>query len=184
AGEREAVLGWVIAEMLLVAAAAAAARGAAMLRALLGVRLGLAVNLDILRKAQTLELRPFQDPELYDQLTRARREATHRPLAVAGELLGLIGQLVTLLGFAALLLSYSPVAVALLLLAAVPAALAELGFSRRAYQLRHRRASDARMLGYLEYILASDEHAKEVMMLGLGPTLLERYRGVSEDIWQ
>jgi ATP-binding cassette subfamily B protein len=177
-------LSWVLVEMGLVAVMAAAQRGGGMLRALLGVRLGLSVNLEILRKAQTLELRHFQDPEFYDQLTRARREATHRPLSVAAELLGLLSALTTLLGFVALLLSFSVVAVALLLVAAIPAALAELRFSRVAFELRNRRATDARMLGYLEYVLASDEHAKEVMMLGLGPTLLSRYEHVSEDIWR
>jgi ATP-binding cassette subfamily B protein len=184
AGEVERALWWVVAELLLVASVAAAQRAASMLRSLLGVRLGLALNLEILRKAQTLELRHFQDPEFYDQLTRARREATHRPLAVAGELLGLLGALVTVLGFVALLLSFSKFAVLLLLLAALPAVLAELRFSRRVFELRNRRATDSRMLGYLEYVLASDEHAKEVMMLGLAPTLLSRYERVSEDIWK
>jgi len=177
-------LSWVVVELLLVVGLSMAQRGASMLRALLGVRLGLSVNLEILNKAQTLELRHFQDPEFYDQLTRARREATHRPLAVAGELLGLASAVVTMHGFVALLLSFSVGAVALLLIAAIPAALAELRFSRVACDLRNRRATDARMLGYLEYVLASDEHAKEVMMLGLGPTLLSRYQRVSEDIWR
>jgi ATP-binding cassette subfamily B protein len=184
AAEVERALWWVVAELVLVACVAAAQRGGSMLRSLLGVRLGLSLNLQILRKAQTLELQHFQDPEFYDQLTRARREATHRPLAVAGELLGLLGALVTVLGFAALLLSFSKLAVLLLLLAALPAVLAELRFSRRVFDLRNRRATDARMLGYLEYVLASDEHAKEVMMLDLAPTLLKRYENVSEDIWK
>jgi ATP-binding cassette, subfamily B, bacterial len=114
-----------------VAGLAAASRGASMLRALLGVRLGLSVNLAILRKAQTLELRHFQDPEFYDQLTRAPREATHRPLSIAGELLGLVSAIVTVLGLVALLLSFS--VVVLLLVAAIPAALAELRFSQKAF---------------------------------------------------
>jgi ATP-binding cassette subfamily B protein len=184
AADVERALAWVVAELGLVACVAAAQRGASMLRSLLGVRLGLSLNLEILRKAQTLELHHFQDPEFYDQLTRARREATHRPLAVAGELLGVLGALVTVLGFVALLLSFSKIAVLLLLAAALPAVLAELRFSRRVFELRNRRAADSRMLGYLEYVLASDEHAKEVMMLDLAPTLLSRYENVSEDIWK
>ncbi|MBA3548743.1 MAG: ABC transporter ATP-binding protein [Nannocystis sp.] len=174
---------WVLVEMLLLAGLGVLQRVASTLRGLLGVRLGLAVNLEILRKAQDLELRHFQDPDFYDQLTRARREAPHRPLAVAGELLGLASAVVTLLGFVTLLLSYSVVAVLLLLLAAVPAALAELRFARATFELRNQRASDARLLGYLEYVLASDEHAKEVMTLDLGPTLLARYQRISEAIW-
>lgn len=184
AADASATLGWVVAELALVAASGAIQRGSALLRGLLGVRLGLAVNLAILRKAQSLELIEFQDPEFYDRLTRARREATTRPLALAGELLGLLGACVTLLGLVALLIGAAPFAVVLLLVAAIPAALAELRFSRKTFELRNRRAADARMLGYLEYVLASDEHAKEVMMLELAPPLLSRYAQVGEQIWQ
>jgi ATP-binding cassette subfamily B protein len=73
--------------------------------------------------------------------------------------------------------------VLLLLVAAIPAALAELRFSRAAFELRNRRATDARLLGYLEYVLASDEHAKEVMMLGLGADAAGALQGVSERLW-
>lgn len=180
----EPALTWVIVELALVAVIGAAQRGAGVLRALLGVRLALFVNLKILRKALTLELSHFQDPEFYDKLTRARREAASRPLALAAELLGLAGATATLIGFIALLLSLSPLAVLVLVAAAFPAALAELRFSRQAYDLRHRRATEARQLSYLEYVLASDEHAKEVMMLGLGPPLLARYEAIGERLFR
>jgi len=180
----ESALTWVVVELLLMSIMGAAGRATGVLRMLLGIRLGLFVNLKLLRKALSLDLLQFQDPEFYDRLTRARREASSRPLALASELLALTGSLVTLLGFIALLLSFSPPAVLVLVLAAFPAALAELRFSREAFELRNRRATEARRLGYLEYVLASDEHAKEVMMLDLGPTLLTRYEQVGERLWR
>ena len=175
---------WVAAELGIMAGLGVAQRAGGVLRGLLGVRLGLHVNSQILRRALALELLQFQDPEFHDRLTRARREASSRPLAVVSELIGLASAVVTLVGFIALLLAFSPVAVLVLVAAAFPAALAELRFSREAYDLRHRRATDARRLGYLEYLLASDEHAKEVMMLGLGPPLLARYQAVGERLWR
>lgn len=184
AGALQSALTWVVVELLLMALLGAAQRGAGVLRSLLGIRLALFINLKILRKALTLELLQFQDPEFYDRLTRARREASSRPLMLAAELLGLISAIVTLLGFIALLLSFSPLAVLVLIAAAFPAALAELRFSREAFDLRHRRATEARKLSYYEYVLASDEHAKEVMMLGLGPTLLGRYEAVGERLFR
>ncbi|MBK9264114.1 MAG: ABC transporter ATP-binding protein [Polyangiaceae bacterium] len=184
ARDAKRAIAWVVAELLLVASMAAAQRGAALLRSLLGVRLGLTVNFEILQKTATLTLSHFQNPEFYDQLTRARREATHRPLSVAAELLALCSALATLVGFSALLFRFHPLAVILLALAAFPAALVELRFSRAAFDLRNKRVTDARLLSYLEFVLASDEHAKEVMMLGLSPTLLGRYRDVSEKLWR
>jgi ATP-binding cassette subfamily B protein len=179
----ERALLWVAVELLLVATLGALQRCSSVLRSLMGLRLGLTLHLELLQKAQAMELLQFQDPVFYDQLTRARREVSQRPLAVAGELLGLLGSVGTLSGFILLLLSFSPGAVLLLLVAAVPAALVELRFSKATFDLRNQRASDVRLLGYLEHVLASDEHAKEVMMLGLGPVFLERYRSVGERLW-
>lgn len=175
---------WVGIELGLTILVGAAMRGSAVVRSLMGTRMGLAINLTILRKTLTLQLKHFQDPQFYDQLTRARREASYRPLALTAEVLGLLSALVTLLGFIALLLSFSWLSVGVLILAAFPAALAELRFSRVTYELRNRRAAESRRLNYLEYVLASDEHAKEVMAHGLGPTLLARYEEIGQRMWR
>ena len=50
-----------------------------------GSRLGIDVNVRILEKARALELRHFEDAEFYDKLTRARREASTRPLSLVQE---------------------------------------------------------------------------------------------------
>jgi len=176
-------LSWVAIELALSILIGASQRGASVARSLMATRLGLAVNITILKKTLTLQLQHFQDPQFYDQLTRARREASHRPLALTGEVLGLLSALVTLLGIVVMLLRFSWISVGVLLLAAFPAALAELRFSRVTYELRKRRSADSRRLNYLEYVLASDEHAKEVMAHGLGPTLLARYEEIGERMW-
>jgi ATP-binding cassette subfamily B protein len=95
-----------------------------------------------------------------------------------------LGQnLLTLLGYAALLLSFGPLAVVGLLLSAIPAAVAEMRFSRAAFRLRNWRAPETRRLSYIEYVLANDEHAKEVKLFGLGPLLLDRYRTLGETFY-
>jgi ATP-binding cassette subfamily B protein len=67
-----------------------------------------------------------------------------------------------------------------LLAATIPAFIAEARFSGAAFRMRNWRSPDTRRLLYLEYVLANDEHAKEVKLLGLGPLLLGRYRGLAE----
>ena len=68
-------LRWVLAELLCVAAMSLASQGLALVRQIVGARLGLDINLLILKTATGLELRHFEDSEFYDRLTRARREA-------------------------------------------------------------------------------------------------------------
>jgi ATP-binding cassette subfamily B protein len=89
----------------------------------------------------------------------------------------------TLAGYGALLVRFSPWAVGGLLLAAIPAFIAEARFSNQAFRLRNWRSPDARRLNYLEYVIGNDEHAKEVKLFGLGRVLLDRYKRLSETFY-
>jgi ATP-binding cassette, subfamily B, bacterial len=184
AHQRELTLRWVAVELGLVVAQAAVLRALNLVRGLLGARLGLDINVRILEKALSLELRHFEDPDFYDRLTRARREASVRPISVVTESFQLVQNVLTLVGYAGLLLSFSPWAVLGLLLAALPATFAEMRFSQQAFRLRNWRSPDSRRLLYLEYVLANDDHAKEVKLFGLGPMLLDRYRTLGETFYR
>lgn len=184
ARDADVALRWVLLELALVASLAATSRGLALARQLLGARLSIDINVKILEKALTLELRHFEDPEFYDQLTRARREASSRPVAVVTETFGILQNLITLVGYAALLVRFSPWAVLVLVVAAIPATIAEVRFSNTAFRIRNWRSPETRKLSYLEYVLANDAHAKEVKLFGLGPELLGRYRELGERFYQ
>ena len=175
---------WVMVELVLVVVMAMVQRGLGLVRSLLGARLGIDINVTILEKALGLDLRFFEDSEFYDKLTRARREASSRPVALVTESFQLVQSLITLVGYAALLIQFSAWAVVGLLLATVPATIAEMRYSKQAFRVRNWRSPESRRLLYLEYVLANDEHAKEVKLFGLGPLLLDRYRTLAEQFYE
>ena len=145
AGGRAAhVLRLVALEGGLVAGIAAAQRGLSLCQSLLRAQLGQRVNVMILEKALTLELQNFEDSEFYDKLTRARREASTRPLSLVTRTFGLVQNGISLASYGVLLAHFSPCAVAVLLLAGLPAFVAEAKFSGDAFRLsagaRPRRA--------------------------------------------
>ena len=171
---------WVGLELGAVTAIALCERALGLVRQLVGSRLGIDVNVAILEKALQLDLRHFEDAEFYDKLTRARREASSRPLSLIQGNFQLLRNALTLAGYIALLVGFSGWMVLALLVATVPAFVAEARFSGAAFRLRNWRSPDSRRLNYLEYVMANDEHAKEVKLFGLGPLLLGRYRGLAE----
>jgi ATP-binding cassette subfamily B protein len=175
---------FVLFELGAVGAIALLERALGLVRQLVGSRLGIDVNVAILEKALQLDLRHFEDPEFYDKLTRARREASSRPLSLIQGNFQLLRNALTLAGYVALLVRFSGWMVAALLVATVPAFVAEARFSGAAFRLRNWRSPDARRLNYLEYVMANDEHAKEVKLFGLGPLLLGRYKGLSEQFYE
>jgi ATP-binding cassette subfamily B protein len=178
------VLRWVLIELAVVAALALVQRALTLVRTVLGARLGVDINVAILEKALTLELSHFEDSEFYDQLTRARREASSRPVQLVSEAFQLVQNTLTLAGYGALLIRFSGWAVLALVVATVPAALAEARYSKVTYRLRNWRSPDSRRLTYLEYVLANDEHAKEVRLFNLGPLLLGRYKSLAETFYK
>jgi len=167
-------------ELAAVVALAGIERVLGLVRQVIGLRLGIDINVRILEKAQRLSLRHFEDPEFYDKLTRARREASTRPLSLIQSNFQVVRNGLTLAGYIALLVGFSGWMALALLAATIPAFVTETRFSGAAFRLRNWRSPDARRLTYIEYVLANDEHAKEVKLFGLGPLLLDRYRGMAE----
>lgn len=174
----------VLLEGALVAAIAAAQRGLSLCQSLLRAQLGQRVNVMILEKALTLDLVHFEDSEFYDKLTRARREASTRPLSLVTRTFGLVQNGISLTSYGALLSHFSPWAVLVLVLAGLPAFVAETKFSGDAFRLFRWRSPETRMQIYLETVLAREDHAKEVKLYGLGPRLLERYRDIFRRLYR
>ncbi len=172
------VLTWVAIEASLVVAMAGMQRGISVCESLLRAQLGHRVNVMILEKALTLELTQFEDAEFYDKLTRARRQASTRPLSLVMRTFGLAQNMVSLGSYAALLLQFSWMAVAMVVVAGLPAFVIEAKFSGDAFRLFTWRSPQAREQMYLETVLAREDYAKEVKLYGLGPLLLERYRRI------
>ena len=171
-------------EGVLITAIAAAQRGLSLCQSLLRAQLGQRVNVMILEKALTLDLGHFEDSEFYDKLTRARREASTRPLSLVTRTFGLVQNGISLASYAALLSHFSPWAVVVLMLAGLPAFIAETKFSGDAFRLFRWRSPETRMQIYLETVLAREDHAKEVKLYGLGPRLLERYRDIFRRLYK
>ena len=181
--DRHQAMMWVGAELALVVALALVARLTGIFRALLRQQLGQRINVDILEKALKLELAQFEDSELYDKMTRARREASSRPLSLVSETFELGQSLITLIGLGGLLAAFSPLALAVLTAAAIPPFVSELKFSGDAFRLSRWRTPETREQLYLETVLAREDHAKEVMLFGLGPRFLARYKAIFDKLY-
>jgi ATP-binding cassette subfamily B protein len=178
------VLLWVLAEGLILVVITAAHRGITFCSALLKAKLSNRVNVLILEKALTLELTHFEDSEFYDKLTRARREASSRPLSLVMRTSGLFQNALAIASFAVLLANFSPWAVLILLFGGLPAFFAETKFSGDAFRLFRWRAPETRMQSYLETALAREDHAKEVKLFDLGKLFLGRYKAIYEGLYE
>ncbi len=181
--DRWMVLKWIGLEAVMIILMAAAQRGLMISNSLLRALLGQRVNVMILEKAQTLELSHFEDSEFYDKLTRARREASSRPLSLVTRTFGLVQNGITLLTYGWLLIQFSWLAVVGLVVAALPSFFVETYFSGAAFRLFRWQVPETRKRSYLEWLLAREDFVKEVKLFGAGDLFLSRYREIFEKIY-
>lgn len=181
--DQRAALTWVALELGIVLVLAAAQRALNTCQQLLRALLGQRVNEMILEKSLTLDLAAFENSELYDRMTRARREASQRPLSLVMRTFQLAQNSFSLAAYGALLLQLSAWALAILVIAAIPSFLVETRFSADAFRLFTWRAPETRKQSYLEVLLAREDFAKEVKLFDLGPIFLGRYRNIFRELY-
>lgn len=138
----------------------------------------------ILERALEMSISDFEDSKTYDQMTKARREASYRPIDHVAQILSLGQELVTLLSLSALLWAISPWAVLVLTAGAIPSFVAQTKFDQEAFRLFSWKAPETRKQNYLEMVIARADHAKEVKLFGVGPLFLDRYKKLFADLWE
>ena len=175
AADRDHVVWWVLVELGLVVLMRGLERGRWLSDTLLRAQLGQRVNERIIAKALELSLAEFEDSELYDQMVRARRGASHRPIAVVLGLFDLGRNAIALVAYGFILWQLAPWALVLVIVAAVPLFVVDTKFSEQTFRLFTWRAPEARRQNYLESVLTRADNAKEVKLFGLGPLFFDRF---------
>ncbi|MDZ8034606.1 ABC transporter ATP-binding protein [Nostoc sp. DedSLP04] len=170
-------------EAIAVILLAGSQRGITICQSLLRALMGQRVNVLILEKALTLDLRQFEDSEFYDKLTNARREASVRPLSLVNRTFGLVQNGLSLFTYGILLVNFSGWAVVVLILAAMPVFISETKFAGEGFRLFSWRAAETRQQHYLENLLAREDFVTEVKLYQLGEMLLGRYRNLFDQLY-
>lgn len=176
-------LSYVGLEAIAVILLAGSQRGITICQSLLRALMGQRVNVLILEKALTLDLRQFEDSEFYDKLTNARREASVRPLSLVNRTFGLVQNALSLFTYGILLVNFSGWAVVVLILAAMPVFISETKFAGEGFRLFSWRAAETRQQHYLENLLAREDFVTEVKLYQLGEMLLGRYRNLFDQLY-
>lgn len=170
-----AVLPYLAIEFVLILAQAGIGQARSLTEHILHARLNFTLNTRLIRKALSLDLSHFENAGFYDKLQNARREADWRALQIMNNGFYIVQNVITLLSFAALLLTFNVWLALILFGATIPAFIAQSQYAQLNFRLLSWRAPEARRMNYLEYLLTVDTSVKEVKLFGLGEPLLGRY---------
>ena len=138
----------------------------------------------LLRKASTLDLGHFDNSDWHDRLARAKRDVSWRPGDLTWSVLGLSGNIVTIVLMASLLASLHYLLVVLALMAALLSLLLERRVTSKLYEFFYKETPEEREREYLGNLLVQPRMTKEVRAYVLGDYLLGRHGRISEQLFR
>lgn len=157
--------------------------GSNIVQQLLQEKMSYAVQLQVMEKANTLDLSFFEDAAFYDQLQQAQREASSRPLSMISQTFGFGRTIITFASMLAILTHLAWWIALLALLAPIPSFFANMRYGWWGYQLMRRQSPLRREMSYYNNLLTTDTFNKEIKLFTLGNFFISLYRKLSNQFY-
>src|SRR5690349_660155 len=138
----------------------------------------------LLEKASKVDLGHFDNSDWHDRLARAKRDVNWRPGDLTWSILGLSGNIVSIILMAGLLASLHYILVVLALGAAFLSLALESRTTTKLYKYFYKETPEERERQYLGDLLVQPKNTKEVRAYVVADYLLGRYRKLSEDLFK
>jgi ATP-binding cassette subfamily B protein len=136
-----------------------------------------------MEQAAGLDLLAYEDPVFYDRLERARVQATDRLFMI--QAMGrLIQQVITTITLSISIMVFSPWLLLLLVVGVIPAFVGETHFAFLGYAKNFGQTPVRRQLEYLRILGGSKEAAKELKLFGLKDFLTNRFKKLSNQVYE
>ena len=127
-------------------------------------------------KASRLDLINFENPEYFNCLSRAARDAPWRPNNILNNLVSVTRSLFSLLFMALLVLTLNWWLAILLFVANIPGIWLRIHFADVLYNFQRKQTPEARRSNYFNWLLTGDRPSREIRLFGLGSYFQELFK--------
>lgn len=144
------------------------------------------VRMHIMEKSKELDMASYDDPEFYERMENANREAGNRPLTVLSETFGMVSRAIELVSYMVILMLAPGLAWATWIIVAVsiPSAIINFVYRKKTFIYMKSRSKERRQMSYYSNQLVNKGVAKEVRMYGLSDLFIGRYLEVFREYYR
>jgi ATP-binding cassette subfamily B protein len=135
-------------------------------------------------KSIEADLEYYENAKYYDALQRAQQEAPYRPPQILNRLAQVGQNGISLLAMVGLLISLHWGIVVILFVAAIPAVLVRIKYSRLFYHWQRKQTPMERQSMYLGWMLTGDQFAKEIRLFDLGSFFSQWYLQIRKQLYK
>ncbi len=161
-----------------------AARVQTTLQQLAGERVSSHIRLKLMNKAKTVDLASFDRPAFYEKLENANREAGMRPVQILFATFTIVSSFISAISFVAVLSAvewFVPLIVAVL---AIPVAVVNYKWRNRHFWYMRRNSKSRRQMNYYSDVVTDKDLAKEMRLMNLSDTFIDKYEDTFRDYYR
>ncbi len=136
------------------------------------------IKLMIINKSRSVDMASFDKPEFYEKLENANREAGMRPLGIINSTFSVISSVISAVSFVAILSVISPYIALIMIAASIPTALVNFVYRNKSFRYIRWHSKERRQMNYYSSLMVNKDMAKEIKILGLSDTFINKYKTV------
>ena len=136
------------------------------------------VKCKIMNKAKQLDLASFDNPEFYERLENANREAGMRPIEVIRSTFSIVSNIISVVSFITILSVVAWFAPLIVVLLSVPSAIITFYYRKKNFNYMRRNSKARRQMAYYNNTLVDKDLVKEMRLFSLSDTFIFNYNKV------
>ena len=136
------------------------------------------VKCKIMNKAKEIDLASFDNPEFYERLENANREAGMRPIEVIRSTFSIVSNIISVISFIAILSAVAWFAPLIVILLSVPSAIITFYYRKKNFNYMRRNSKARRQMAYYNNTLVDKDLVKEMRLFSLSDTFIFNYNKV------
>ncbi len=138
----------------------------------------------IARKAASLDLAFFENPDFHNKMHNAANEAATRPLSIVQQLMDVVASLTTIIGLGAVVFLWHSWLIPLVLLPPILMLWLTSSMAPERVEMNLKRTETTRRAGYLRGLLTGERAAKEIRLFNLRDFLLSNLDFVCKEMYE
>ena len=136
------------------------------------------VKCKIMNKAKSLDLASFDNPEFYERLENANREAGMRPIEVIRSSFSIVSNIISVISFIAILSAVAWFAPLVVVMLSIPSAIITFYYRKKNFNYMRRNSKARRQMAYYNNTLVDKDLVKEMRLFSLSDTFIFNYNKV------
>jgi ABC-type multidrug transport system fused ATPase/permease subunit len=167
-------------QIVVIGGFACIAKGMTYFKSVLSLRFSLDVQADLISGLAHLEMKDYDNPEIYDMISRAKDEAqNNKPLLLVSRICDMSSSLITWLSFSIILLKFSPMVVFAMFVICVPYFILNVYYGNVNFKIQFNRTHEQRAATYLFSCLTDRRSLPEIITGNLWTFLKSKWSALT-----